>query len=318
MLPTGEIVVKEQLDRERMDHYDMFITIFDEGSPVSLSSIVRVVIKLLDVNDNAPTFICERPVCEQSPESLPIFKFSIEEGDSPRPVGHLQARDPDLKENGQFRFSLWQIIPKNKRETVREFEARVSSYQNYYNEAGLNNKFNIDPESGVIRSEGRLNREDVDRYALIVMVEDRALHTKSNIAKVFVQIVDKNDNKPIITSQSMIQMAKSLNRDLHITTIAATDEDEGENARLHYRILSATPRNVFAINDRGDLRFTDNPSTPNTFYITVEVMDGGNPPLSDQKTFTLQLSETSFENIYSTDNSGIFRLSFNYKFIFTV
>ena len=69
------------------------------------------------------------------------------------------------------------------------------------------------------------------------------------------QVRDENDESPVF-SQTLYQArveesaAGSGARDVYVTTVTATDNDVGENARLSYRVLD-DPRSEFKVTDNG-------------------------------------------------------------------
>ncbi|XP_069825207.1 protocadherin Fat 2 [Dendropsophus ebraccatus] len=113
---TGLISTTEkQLDRENREEHILEVTVSDNGSP-PLQSVSRIVIKVLDVNDNTPTF------------SQKLFTVQLPERDAssePSPIYRLIAMDRDQGINGQVAYS---IVEQNEE------------------------KFTIDPNTGVISS----------------------------------------------------------------------------------------------------------------------------------------------------------------------
>ncbi|KAM5298302.1 protocadherin Fat 2 [Ctenodactylus gundi] len=112
---TGLLSTARQLDRESKDEHILEVTVLDNGEP-SLRSTSRVVVCILDVNDNAPTF------------SHKLFNVRLPERLSavtPVPVYRLVASDPDEGLNGSITYSI---------------------------EESDEEGFNIDPVTGVVSS----------------------------------------------------------------------------------------------------------------------------------------------------------------------
>ncbi|XP_047411467.1 protocadherin Fat 2 [Sciurus carolinensis] len=93
---TGLLSTARQLDRENKDEHILEVTVLDNGEP-SLKSTSRVVVCILDVNDNPPVF------------SHKLFNVRLPErlsSVSPGPVYRLVASDPDEGLNGSVTYSI--------------------------------------------------------------------------------------------------------------------------------------------------------------------------------------------------------------------
>ncbi|CAG5120570.1 unnamed protein product, partial [Candidula unifasciata] len=109
----GEIKTISGLDRENKSSYEFLVIAYDMGKPVALSSTVVVRIKILDVNDNSPTFLF--PSQNNSTVHVP---WTL----SQRLIfATLLATDLDEGENGELMYSLENINSSQK------FEVEPSS-----------------------------------------------------------------------------------------------------------------------------------------------------------------------------------------------
>ncbi|XP_069340449.1 protocadherin Fat 2 [Eulemur rufifrons] len=93
---TGLLSTARQLDRENKDEHILEVIVLDNGEPL-LTSTSRVVVRILDVNDNPPVF------------SHKLFKVRLPERLSPvfpGPVYRLVASDPDEGLNGKVTYSI--------------------------------------------------------------------------------------------------------------------------------------------------------------------------------------------------------------------
>lgn len=95
---SGWLYLRSGLDRETRDRYLLTVAATDNGAPAG-SATTRVVVTVLDANDNDPHF------------SRDAYDFAVEEN-LPRGahVGRLQASDADLDANAAIRYHL---IPGN-------------------------------------------------------------------------------------------------------------------------------------------------------------------------------------------------------------
>lgn len=119
-LLLGEVKVAEKLDRETTPSYSTVITAFDG----TYRSTTKLVINLLDTNDESPVFT-------RSYYSLSVSEQAVP-GD---PVGSIKASDSDLGDGGQVEYSL-----------VESASSAV---------------FSIQPQSGLITLQAALNFEQV-------------------------------------------------------------------------------------------------------------------------------------------------------------
>ncbi|KAG9491170.1 hypothetical protein GDO78_006506 [Eleutherodactylus coqui] len=94
---TGLISTTEkQLDRETREEHILEVTVSDNGAP-PLQSVSRIVIQVLDVNDNTPTF------------SQKLFTVELPErvaSSEPSPISRLIAMDRDQGINSQVTYSI--------------------------------------------------------------------------------------------------------------------------------------------------------------------------------------------------------------------
>lgn len=96
---SGVVYLKDNLDRETRDRYDLMIAATDNGTPEPLTATTHVIIRVLDANDNDPHFQNDH------------YEFMIEENlRRGTYVGTLIATDADIGMNAVVRFSL---IPSN-------------------------------------------------------------------------------------------------------------------------------------------------------------------------------------------------------------
>lgn len=110
---SGWLYLKESLDRETKDQYKLIVGATDNGTP-SQNASVRVIVDVLDANDNDPVFVRD------------FYEFSIEEnlrrGAS---VGKISARDADAGGNAAIRYNL---IPSNTSFQINSITGKSHSY----------------------------------------------------------------------------------------------------------------------------------------------------------------------------------------------
>lgn len=95
---SGWLYLKSTLDRETKDYYELKVIATDNGSPAK-SATTKVLINVLDANDNDPMFAKE------------FYEFRVEENlKRGTIIGTVSAEDADAGLNAAIRYSL---IPSN-------------------------------------------------------------------------------------------------------------------------------------------------------------------------------------------------------------
>lgn len=114
---SGWLYLRGTLDREMRDRYDITVLASDNGTP-SATATTRVIINVLDANDNDPRF------------SRDLYEFTVEENlRRGAIVGVLQAKDLDLDVNAAIRYSL---IPSNTSFQVNPVSGEFNLLHNIY------------------------------------------------------------------------------------------------------------------------------------------------------------------------------------------
>uniref|UniRef100_A0A672LHY1 Protocadherin Fat 1-like n=1 Tax=Sinocyclocheilus grahami TaxID=75366 RepID=A0A672LHY1_SINGR len=98
---TGVIQTQELLDHETVPHYWLTITVSDQGVPVK-SATVRVIVKVLDENDNKPQFM-EKVYKIKLPEREKLEKERALRRD---PVYRVIASDRDEGPNAEISYNI--------------------------------------------------------------------------------------------------------------------------------------------------------------------------------------------------------------------
>lgn len=133
----------------------------------------------------------------------------------------------------------------------------------------------------------KLDREVRDQYSLEVIAKDEGYPPQQSSLRVQISISDVNDNSPIFSQNVYnVSIKKSHPRSIPVVTLSATDLDAGENSRIFYRFSSQTSniaKDYFDLNEMsGEIflrrRFPSRQIL--TYKLFVDVIDGGNPPLS--------------------------------------
>nr|XP_019956783.1 PREDICTED: cadherin-18-like [Paralichthys olivaceus] len=212
---TGDIHAAKSLDRERKSQYVLHARAIDRQSNRSVEAESEFIIKVQDVNDNAPTFP-DGPFSATVPEMSDV-------GTSIFQVTALDADDPTYGNSAKIVYSILEGQPY----------------------------FSVDPKTGIIRTAmSNMDRETRDHYGLVIQAKDMAgsVGGLSGSTMVNITLTDVNDNSPKFPQKSyqmyvpeLAPVGKTVGR------IRANDEDEGQNAEMTYSITNADAASIFSI-----------------------------------------------------------------------
>ncbi|KAF1391651.1 hypothetical protein PFLUV_G00044300 [Perca fluviatilis] len=155
------------------------------------------------------------------------------------------------------------------------------------NSNGSNDVFEIDSRSGVIRTKGLVDREQVEAYMLLVEANDQGRDPgpRSATATVHIVVEDDNDNAPQFSEKRyVVQVPEDMAPNKEILQVTATDQDRGSNAVVHFSIMSGNTRGQFYIDaqtGKMDLVSHLDYEANKEYTIRIRAQDGGRPPLSN-------------------------------------
>uniref|UniRef100_A0A8D2PXE3 FAT atypical cadherin 4 n=1 Tax=Zosterops lateralis melanops TaxID=1220523 RepID=A0A8D2PXE3_ZOSLA len=297
---TGEIRSVRPLDREKLSQYTLTVKASDKGTPLQ-STTVKVVINILDENDNAPRF-------------SQIFSASVPEN---APLGFTVTRvttsDEDIGVNAVSRYSI--------RDTSLPFT--------------------INPSTGDITVSRPLNREDTDRYRIRVSAHDSGWTVSTDVTifvtdvndnaprftkpsyylecpelpgiglkvtQVSATDPDEGSNGQVfyfIKSQSEFFRINATTGEIFnkqylrvgtnlIKVTAVDDKDFGLNSEVEYFISDESKTNKFRL-DRSTGWISVSSSLMadlnKNFLFKVKAKDKGNPPLSSEVAVEIVVTE---------------------------
>uniref|UniRef100_A0A8D2M3P2 Cadherin-23 n=1 Tax=Zonotrichia albicollis TaxID=44394 RepID=A0A8D2M3P2_ZONAL len=267
---TGVITVKGQVDREKGDFYTLTV-VADDGGPKIDSTVVTITV--LDENDNSPEFDITSDSSVSVAEDIAVGKR----------VALVLARDPDAGSNGQVTFSL------ASGNIGRAFEIRTTN--GTYGEV-----FVARP----------LDRELLDHYTLRIQASDGGIPPRRKEHILRVNILDVNDNPPVIDSPFgyNVSVSENVGGGTAVVQVRATDRDIGLNSVLSYYITRGNEDLTFRM-DRITGEIATRPSPPDrerqsSYCLVVTVEDEGTPSLSATTTVYVTILD---EN----DNAPAFR-----------
>ena len=244
---TGLLIVSKELDRETKEFYDLTIRAVDGDLNAPLSSLAKVRVRVLDVNDVAPRFTSQEYYVKTR-EDLPVGTM----------VGFVDAYDPDLYQGGQITYSI---------------------------DYGAEDMFFIDKFTGAIKIKKQLDYETKQLYNLTVLAIDGGSPSLVSVSSFIVEVLDVNENQHPPRFDSVFESARvpeNLPPGSLVTKITATDFDTGaEDRRVSYSIRGGDGLNSFTIDDSGNVKTSvvlDRESKSN-YWLTVYAQDHGSVPL---------------------------------------
>ncbi|KAM4821571.1 cadherin EGF LAG seven-pass G-type receptor 3 isoform 3-T3 [Thomomys bottae] len=251
---SGLIRTAAALDRESMERHYLRVTAQDHGSP-RLSATTMVAVTVADRNDHAPVF-------EQA-QYRETLRENVEEG---YPILQLRATDGDAPPNANLRYRF-----------VGSPAARAAAAA----------AFEIDPRSGLISTSGRVDREHMESYELVVEANDQGQEPgpRSATVRVHITVLDENDNAPQFSEKRYVaQVREDVRPHTAVLRVTATDLDKDANGLVHYNIISGNSRGHFAIDGlTGEIQVVAplDFEAEREYALRIRAQDAGRPPLSN-------------------------------------
>ncbi|XP_035288694.1 protocadherin beta-16-like isoform X25 [Anguilla anguilla] len=255
----AEMVLENELDREKQGKLSLILTAFDGGSPQK-SGTVLIEVHVLDANDNVPVF------------TQSVFKVKVAEN-APLDtlVVQVLASDADEGANGEVTYEFSHISAKAK------------------------NVFTINHNSGEIRLKGPLDFEDTSSFEIRVKAKDGA--GQAGFCKVIVEVTDVNDNAPVIVIKSLkASLPENSPIGTELAIVYIEDADFGINSNVKCSIQQSTPfmlvpsiKNHFTLVTAGEL----DREKHSGYNITLTAGDEGTPPLFSSKVIQVSVSDVN-------------------------
>ncbi|XP_064527545.1 protocadherin alpha-2-like isoform X3 [Pseudopipra pipra] len=196
---SGEIRLTGTLDYETVTIYNVQVMARDKGMP-PLSGHCKVVLEVLDVNDNAPEV-------RVTSLSVPV----PEDASLGTVVALLSVWDRDSGSNGRVRCWVWPSGP-------------------FVLEATLSGSYSL-----VLRE--LLDRERVSEYEVEVRAEDGGSPSLGGRVGLRVPVSDVNDNAPSFAQAVYTVLARENNlAGAELARLWARDPDEAGNGRVSYSL----------------------------------------------------------------------------------
>ncbi|XP_024896327.1 protocadherin gamma-B7-like [Pteropus alecto] len=246
---TGSIRTQQPLDFEDVERYTVDVEAKDRGS---LSARCKVIIEILDENDNNP--------------EITITSLSDEILEDSRPgmvVALFKTRDRDSRENGEVTCNLSRYVP---------FQIHSSS-NNYYK----------------LVTDGTLDREQTPEYNVTITATDKGKPPLSSSITITLHITDVNDNAPVFQQSAyLVHVPENNPPGASIAQVSASDPDLGPNGHVSYSIVASDlePRalsSYVSVSAQSGVVFAQRAfdhEQLRAFELTLQARDQGSPALS--------------------------------------
>ncbi|XP_061120651.1 protocadherin alpha-8-like [Syngnathus typhle] len=273
---TGELTVKEDLDFEERQVYEIKVLAADKGV-VSLSTQCNVVVRVEDVNDNRPK-IDITSLVSRIAEDAPLGTV----------VALVGVHDMDAGVNGQVICSLPENLP---------FALKSSP----------------DGQSYSLVTKDYLDKEREHVYDITITAKDLGTPPMSSTQVIRVAVLDVNDNRPLFTeSPYTFYVLENNKAGVSLFSVSANDEDGEENAALTYSLQRKRESVTSFLNIHegtgtiSALKSFDFEMLK-SFQFQVVARDGGSPPLSSNvtvKVFILDQNDNAPVILYPVSSNG--------------
>ena len=216
----GILLIKERIDREALCgqispcalHFQIILE-----NPMELYSVT---VEITDINDNPPSFERSEMKFEISENAAIGARFILE-----------IAVDPDVGTNGLQTYTL---------NPTDHFQLKLDQQP--------------DGEKIVeIVLQKSLDREKQEDMTLVLTAVDGGEPQMSGTVKIHVNVLDVNDNAPVFTQQIYkVSVKENSAKGTHLTTVSATDADNGSNNVLTYSLSrrAASISDMFSVDRR--------------------------------------------------------------------
>uniref|UniRef100_A0A7N4P2Q3 Cadherin 18 n=1 Tax=Sarcophilus harrisii TaxID=9305 RepID=A0A7N4P2Q3_SARHA len=224
-------------------------------------------------------------------KDVTMLKIIVGDVDEP-PLFSMPSYVMDVHENEKIGTVVGTVAaqdPDSANSLVRYFIDYSSEDDRY---------FNIDANTGTIKTAKVLDREETPWYNITVAASEKDNPSLLSHVVVGIRVLDVNDNPPELAKEYDIVVCENSKPGQVIHTISATDKDDFANGpRFHFFLdegLALNPN--FTLKDNEDntasiltrrRRFSR--TIQDVYYLPIMISDGGIPSLSSSSTLTIRV-----------------------------
>ncbi|XP_055744879.1 protocadherin gamma-A5-like isoform X13 [Salvelinus fontinalis] len=211
----GVLLIKERIDREALCGQTTPCALHFQIILENPMEFYTATVEITDVNDNSPIFERSEIKYEISESALTGAKFVLE-----------RAVDDDVGVNGLQSYSL-----KPTDNFVLKTLTRSDGVKNV---------------EMVLQKP--LDREKQEQISLLLTAVDGGEPQLSGTMQILITVLDANDNAPVCSqAEYKASVSENVSKGTVLTTISATDADQGSNGRITYSIPKSGASHLFEI-----------------------------------------------------------------------
>ncbi|KAM6970693.1 protocadherin alpha-8-like isoform 2-T2 [Aplochiton taeniatus] len=277
---SAELILQKPLDREKQALDQLVLSAVDGGTPPK-SGTTKIVVNVIDANDNTPTF------------SKSLYKAQVAENSAiGTSIISVSAEDRDEGVNGEIEYS---------------FTGKGIIY----------NLFEINQSTGDISVKGDLDHEETPAFEIRVQAKDKGTPPRTAHSKILIEVDDVNDNTPevIVTSLSE-EIREDAKKGTVVASVNFRDKDRGKNGIVKYDIgpipfkLKLSSDNYYSLVVDGPL----DREKQSLYNVTIVAVDEGSPSLSTTVIVPVHISDVNDNapfftepviNMYLKENSPV-------------
>lgn len=237
---SGRLTLAGQVDYERQDTYELDVRAQDRG-PGPRTATCKVIVRIRDVNDNAPDISITPLAAPGAPAASPFAAAAaaaaLGGADAVSSVGPgtQEAGATSLVPEGAARESLVALVSTSDRDSGANGQVRCALYGHEH--------FRLQPAyagSYLVVTAASLDRERIAEYNLTLVAEDRGAPPLRTVRPYTVRVGDENDNAPLFTKPVYeVSVRENNPPGAYLATVAARDPDLGRNGQVTYRLVEA-------------------------------------------------------------------------------
>uniref|UniRef100_A0A673FLZ2 Cadherin domain-containing protein n=1 Tax=Sinocyclocheilus rhinocerous TaxID=307959 RepID=A0A673FLZ2_9TELE len=273
---TGVLSLAKPLDYETKQKHELRVSATD-GGWIAKTSYVTVNVLVTDVNDNPPVF---DPV-----EYFPVVQENVPSGTT---VVKMNATDKDSGPNALMAYVI---------------------------QSSDSDLFIIDPNTGIITTQGFLDYEAKQVYHLTVKAFNVPDEERCSFAYVNIQLRGANEYVPrFVSKQYYFEVSEAASKGTVVGEVFASDRDLGEDGIVYYLIFGRSKKRSFSINkktgqiyvtgpldrekeekislkvlakNKGSIRGAD----IDEVLVNITILDANDPPVFTQELYDVQVNE---------------------------
>ncbi|XP_058403680.1 protocadherin-8 isoform X2 [Diceros bicornis minor] len=237
---SGRLTLAGPVDYERQDTYELDVRAQDRG-PGPRAATCKVIVRIRDVNDNAPDISITPLAAPGAPAASPFAAAAAAaalggaDAASSTGPGTPEASAISLVPEGAARESLVALVSTSDRDSGANGQVRCALYGHEH--------FRLQPAyagSYLVVTAASLDRERIAEYNLTLVAEDRGAPPLRTVRPYTVRVSDENDNAPLFTRPVYeVSVRENNPPGAYLATVAARDPDLGRNGQVTYHLVEA-------------------------------------------------------------------------------